>query len=79
MQPPFNIFTRQIGGVHINRAMVGQSGSEAAPFTPVSAEKQKEAMEVKTSVFTKVQRIKNTLWSVWNFIYETPSEISADS
>lgn len=40
-----NIFTRQIGGVHINRAVAGQEGATTAPFTPVSAERQKEAMD----------------------------------
>ncbi len=39
------IMTRQIGGVHINRAMVGQAGNESAAFTPVEASKQKAAMD----------------------------------
>ncbi len=43
-----NIFTRQIGGIHINRAKVGQAGDDVAPFTPVSAERQKEAMDALT-------------------------------
>ncbi len=38
------ILTRQIGGVHINRARVGQEGNESAPFTPVSLKRQKAAM-----------------------------------
>lgn len=38
-----NIMTRQIGGVHINRAVVGQQEG-AVPFTPVSEKEQKAAM-----------------------------------
>ncbi len=42
------IFTRQIGGVHINRAAVGQAGNTSAPFVPVSADDQKAAMAALT-------------------------------
>ncbi len=40
-----NIFTRQIGGIHINRATSGQQGNLTPPFTAVSAERQKAAMK----------------------------------
>jgi hypothetical protein len=39
------VFTRQIGGIHINRALEGQDGNDTAPFTPVPASEQKAAME----------------------------------
>lgn len=39
-----SVISRQVGGVHINRAMVGQNGNPGAAFTPVSEEKQLEAM-----------------------------------
>lgn len=38
------IISRQIGGVHVNRAMVGQD-TDTKPFTPVSYKDQKEAMK----------------------------------
>lgn len=38
------IMTRQIGGVHINRAVVGQEEG-SVPFTPVSEARQREAMQ----------------------------------
>ncbi len=38
------ILTKQVGGVHINRAKNGQEGNMTAPFKPVSAERQKAAM-----------------------------------
>jgi hypothetical protein len=38
-----SIMTRQMAGVHYNRAFKGQGG-ETQPLTPVSLEKQKEAM-----------------------------------
>jgi len=37
------IISRQIAGVHVNRAMVGQD-TDAKPFTPVSYEEQKAAV-----------------------------------
>ena len=37
------IISRQIAGVHVNRAMVGQD-TDAKPFTPVSYKEQKAAM-----------------------------------
>lgn len=37
------VIARQIGGVYRDRAFIGQEGS-AKPFTPVPADKQKEAM-----------------------------------
>jgi len=37
------IISRQIAGVHVNRAMVGQD-TNAKPFTPVSYQEQKAAM-----------------------------------
>jgi len=40
-----SILTKQIGGVHINRAVEGQEGNTGTPFTPVSAQRQKAAME----------------------------------
>lgn len=40
-----SVFTRQIGGVHINRALSGQNGNVAPPFTAVSAERQQAAMK----------------------------------
>ena len=46
-----NIFSRYIGGVYVDRAMAGQKG-ETQPFTPVSLEDQKRAMNaIKTYVF----------------------------
>lgn len=39
-----NIFTRQIGGVYVNRAFVGQE-TNTAPYTPVPLAKQKAAMD----------------------------------
>lgn len=42
-----NIMTRQIGGVYVNRAFVGQS-TTTAPLTPVPYEVQKAAMEALT-------------------------------
>ncbi|RTE86277.1 MULTISPECIES: zinc-dependent metalloprotease [Gammaproteobacteria] len=45
------VVSRQIGGVYVERAFVGQ-GAENAPFTPVPKELQKEAMQTLTdSVF----------------------------
>lgn len=38
------VISRQVGGVYVNRATVGQ-GSDKAPFTPVPFAKQKDAME----------------------------------
>jgi len=38
-----NIFSRYIGGVYVDRAMVGQEGG-TQPYTPVSLEDQKRAM-----------------------------------
>ena len=38
-----NIISRYIGGVYVDRAMVGQEG-ETQPYTPVSLEDQKRAM-----------------------------------
>ncbi|WP_462156896.1 zinc-dependent metalloprotease [Pseudoalteromonas sp. GB56] len=40
-----NIISRQIGGVYVERNVVGSS-SDKAPFTPVPIERQKEAMKV---------------------------------
>jgi hypothetical protein len=46
-----NVFSRYIGGVYVDRAMAGQKG-ETQPFTPVSLEDQKRAMNaIKTYVF----------------------------
>lgn len=46
-----NIISRYIGGVYVNRAMAGQDG-EKQPYTPVSFEDQKRAMNaLKTYVF----------------------------
>jgi hypothetical protein len=42
------IISRQIAGVRVNRAMVGQD-ADSKPFTPVSYADQKEAMNVLTS------------------------------
>lgn len=45
------VITRQIGGVYVERAVVGQ-GADAKPFTPVPLERQKEAMQaLKDYVF----------------------------
>ncbi|MFN2565496.1 MAG: zinc-dependent metalloprotease [Gemmatimonadaceae bacterium] len=38
-----NVVSRYIGGVYVNRAMVGQPGA-GRPFTPVSRDEQKRAM-----------------------------------
>ncbi|RUO42913.1 hypothetical protein CWE15_05800 [Aliidiomarina taiwanensis] len=38
------VISRQVGGVYVERATVGQ-GSDKAPFTPVPLAKQKDAME----------------------------------
>ena len=40
-----NVASRFIGGVYVNRAVVGQEGN-GQPLTPVPLEKQKQAMEV---------------------------------
>ncbi|MCA1761837.1 MAG: zinc-dependent metalloprotease [Cryomorphaceae bacterium] len=40
-----SVFTKQIGGVHINRAVAGQEGNTTPPFTAVSEERQKAAMD----------------------------------
>jgi hypothetical protein len=40
-----NVVSRFIGGVYVDRAMVGQKG-ETQPYTPVSLEDQKRAMEI---------------------------------
>ncbi|HKL03949.1 MAG TPA: zinc-dependent metalloprotease, partial [Cryomorphaceae bacterium] len=40
-----SVFTKQIGGVHINRAVSGQEGNTTPPFTAVSRERQKAAMD----------------------------------
>ncbi|WP_345276283.1 zinc-dependent metalloprotease [Litoribaculum gwangyangense] len=39
-----NVFSRYIGGVYVDRAMVGQEGA-TKPYTPVSLKDQKRAME----------------------------------
>jgi len=39
-----NVVTRHIGGVYIQRAVVGQT-DDIAPFTPVPRERQKQAMD----------------------------------
>lgn len=39
-----SIMTRQIGGVHIDRALPGQTEDEVVPYTPVSEERQRAAM-----------------------------------
>lgn len=39
------VVSRQIGGVHVERAVVGQA-NDVKPFTPVSREEQKQAMRV---------------------------------
>ena len=45
------IFSRYIGGVYVDRAMVGQEGA-TQPYTPVSYEDQKRAMDaLKTYIF----------------------------
>ena len=47
-----NIASRFIGGVYVDRAMVGQKG-ETKPYTPVSLADQKRAMKtLKTHVFS---------------------------
>ena len=43
-----NVLTKQIGGVHINRAVDGQEGSESTPLRAVSAKRQKAAMDALT-------------------------------
>ena len=46
-----NVFSRYIGGVYVDRAMAGQEG-ETQPYTPVSLEDQKRAMNaLKTYMF----------------------------
>ena len=46
-----NVISRFIGGVYVDRAMVGQQGA-TKPYTPVSLEDQKRAMNaLKTYVF----------------------------
>lgn len=46
-----NVISRYIGGVYVDRAMVGQEG-ETQPYTPVSLEDQKRAMKaLKDYVF----------------------------
>lgn len=46
-----NIISRYIGGVYVNRAMVGQNGAKQ-PYTPVSLKDQKRAMNaLKNYVF----------------------------
>ncbi|MGC1205038.1 MAG: zinc-dependent metalloprotease [Flavobacteriaceae bacterium] len=46
-----NIFSRYIGGVYVDRAMVGQEGG-TQPYTPVSLEDQKRAINaLKTYIF----------------------------
>ncbi len=46
-----NTFSRYIGGIYIDRAMAGQKG-ETQPYTPVSLEYQKRAMNaLKTYIF----------------------------
>lgn len=42
-----NVISRHIGGVYIDRSMVGQEGA-AKPFTPVAYEDQKRAMKALT-------------------------------
>lgn len=42
------IMTRQIGGVHIDRTLPGQTEDERVPFTPVSEERQRAAMDALT-------------------------------
>lgn len=42
-----NVVSRYIGGVHVNRAMVGQPGA-SRPFTPVPRDEQKRAMRTLT-------------------------------
>jgi hypothetical protein len=42
-----NVVSRYIGGVHVNRAMVGQPGA-TRPFTPVPRDEQKRAMRTLT-------------------------------
>ncbi|MCH8501317.1 MAG: zinc-dependent metalloprotease [Aliidiomarina sp.] len=45
------VISRQIGGVYVERAVVGQ-GADAKPFTPVPRERQKAAMQaLKDHVF----------------------------
>lgn len=39
-----NVISRYIGGVHVDRAFVGQQTDAPAPFTPVPAERQRQAM-----------------------------------
>lgn len=49
-----SVISRQIGGVHINRAMVGQEGNPGPAFTPVALDKQLEAMSaLKQYAFSK--------------------------
>jgi hypothetical protein len=43
-----DVVTRYIGGVYVDRAMVGQTGA-TKPFTPVSRADQKRAMQVLSS------------------------------
>ncbi len=43
-----NTTSRFIGGISVNRAMVGQKG-ETQPYTPITEAKQKEAMNVLTT------------------------------
>lgn len=43
-----NTTSRFIGGISVNRAMVGQKG-ETQPYTPITEVKQKEAMNVLTT------------------------------
>ncbi|MFK7903503.1 MAG: zinc-dependent metalloprotease, partial [Chitinophagales bacterium] len=40
-----NGISRHIGGIYVDRSMVGQEGATAKPFTPVAYEDQKRAMK----------------------------------
>jgi len=52
------VVSRYIGGVYLNRAMVGQKGY-TQPLTPVPADYQKEAMKTLNSYFFAPDAISN--------------------